>query len=153
LLLMDAGTALVEAMGRDPTLTGRTHLWDQLLRMTVDPWFGTGFESFWLGERTDALWKKYWWRPNQAHNGYLETYLNLGWIGVILLGVTVVAGYRHVVAKFRQDPAIARISLAFFSMAVVYNLTEAAFKGIHVVWIVFLLAVTVIPDDTRPEGA
>jgi hypothetical protein len=25
------------------------------------------------------------WQPNQANNGYLETYLKLGWIGVILL--------------------------------------------------------------------
>jgi O-antigen ligase len=150
-IFIDLGTALVEALGRDPTLTGRTQLWDELLRMTVDPWFGAGFESFWLGERTEALWRKYWWHPNQAHNGYIETYLNLGWIGVALLGLTVAAGYRNVVAKFRRDPALGRISLAFFTMAIVYNLTEAAFKGIHVVWIVFLLAITVIPNHSLAE--
>jgi O-antigen ligase len=150
-MFVNAGTALVEAMGRDPTLTGRTDLWEELLRMTVDPWFGAGFESFWLGERTEALWRKYWWHPNQAHNGYLETYLNLGWIGVTLLVLTVVAGYRSVVARFRIDPAIGRLSLAYFAMAVAYNLTEAAFKGIHVVWIMFLLAVTVFPSDSHAE--
>lgn len=150
-VLFNAGESVVAAMGRDPTLTGRTLLWDELLRMTVDPLFGTGFESFWLGERTEVLWRKYWWHPNQAHNGYIEVFLNLGWVGVILLAGVMIWGYRGVVAKLRQDPELGRLSLAFFAAAVVYNLTEAAFKGLHVVWIVFLLAIIVVPGLSRSE--
>jgi hypothetical protein len=37
---------------------------------------------------------------------------------------------------------------------VLYNLTEAAFKGIHLVWIVFFLAVLQLPRVApRPELA
>src|SRR3989454_1862861 len=43
LLAPDAG--LVQAMGRDPTLTGRTELWGDLLRMNADPWLGTDRKS------------------------------------------------------------------------------------------------------------
>lgn len=150
-LFLNAGAELVQAFGRDSTLTGRTKLWDELLRMTVDPVFGAGFESFWLGERTEALWNKYWWRPNQAHNGYLETFLNLGWAGVILLGLVIAWGYRVVVRAFRRDPDTARIALAYFAAAVVYNLTEAAFKGQHVVWVMFLLAITAAPNYVPAE--
>ena len=32
---------------------------------------------------------------NQAHNGYIEIYLNLGWVGLTLLGAMVIAGYRQ----------------------------------------------------------
>src|SRR6266705_1589860 len=150
-LFFDAGTDIVQAMGRDTTLTGRTVFWNELLLMDTDPLFGTGFESFWLGERVKTLWRKYWWHPNQAHNGYLEVYLNLGWTGVALLGLVMAWGYRNVVGAFRREPEAGRLRLAYFAVVLVYNLTEAAFNGIHVVWFAFLLAVTVVPEPSRRE--
>src|SRR5438132_8108506 len=77
--------AILVALGRDATLTGRTELWNDVLTFRVNPLFGAGFESFWLGERLESLWQKHPWRPNQAHSGYLEMYLNLGYIGVALM--------------------------------------------------------------------
>lgn len=150
-LLFNLGSGLAEVLGRDTTLTGRTSLWTDLLRIDVDRLLGAGFESFWLGERVEQFWRKYWWHPNQAHNGYLEIFLNLGWIGVALLGVVMVWGYRNVVDSFRLDAEAGRLRLAFFVAAAVYNLTEAAFKGINVVWIAFWLAVTVVPHPSRRE--
>jgi len=150
-LFFDAGTDVVQAMGRDTTLTGRTVFWNELLLTDTDPLFGTGFESFWLGERVKRLWGKYWWHPNQAHNGYLEVYLNLGWTGVALLGLVMAWGYRNVVGALRRDPEAGRLRLAYFVVAAVYNLTEAAFNGVHLVWFAFLLAVTVVPEPSRRE--
>src|SRR6266540_4431671 len=150
-LFLDSDVGLVQAMGRDATLTGRTALWDELLRMTVDPWFGAGFESFWLGQRVETMWRKYYWHPNQAHNGYLEVFLNLGWTGVALLGFLIVWGYRQVIGAFRRDQEAGRLRLAYFVVALVYNLTEAAFQVLHPMWIAFLLAVTVIPEPPRRE--
>jgi len=145
-ILVNTDMGVVQAMGRDSTLTTRTQLWRDLLRISVDPWFGTGFESFWLGERAKALWRTHWWHPNQAHNGYLEVFLNLGWIGVILLGFVIAWGLRNVVGALRRDPKLGGLRLAFFVAAILYNLTEAAFKVMHPVWIAFLLAVTVVPS-------
>ena len=150
-LFLNAGTDIVEALGRDPTLTGRTALWDQVLRMTVNPWFGAGFESFWLGERLERLWATYWWHPNQAHNGYLEVFLNLGWLGVALLSFVIAWGYRNVLGALRRNPEAGGLRLAFFVVALVYNLTEAAFRVMHPVWIAFLLAVAVVPEASRRQ--
>jgi O-antigen ligase len=148
-LVLGADATLVEAMGRDATLTGRTELWEQLGRMVVDPVLGAGYESFWLGERLEKLWSIYWWRPRQAHNGYLETFLNLGWIGVAIVAALIVRGYRNIAAAFRGSYATARLQLAFFIVALVYNVTEAAFKTMHPAWIALLLAVA-IPIAARP---
>jgi len=44
---------------------------------------------------------------NEAHNGYLEVYLNLGWVGVGLIGLILMKGYSNVVTAFRFDPPVA----------------------------------------------
>jgi O-antigen ligase len=141
-------SGLVQAMGRDTMLTGRIQLWETLIHIPVNPWFGVGFESFWLGKEAILLWSEFWWRPNQAHNGYLEVYLNLGWTGVGLLSLVMVWGWRNVVGSLRRDPELGRLRLAFFVTTVLYNLTEAAFKIMHPVWIAFLLAILVYPNPS-----
>src|SRR6266853_4428150 len=87
-LFLDVG--ILQTVGRDATLTGRTAIWNQVINMTTNPLLGAGFESFWLGERLRTFWAMYWFRPNEAHNGYLEVFLNLGWIGVALLAILIV---------------------------------------------------------------
>ncbi len=151
-LFLNLGTGLVEDMGRDPTLTGRTALWDRLLGMTAGPLFGTGFESFWLGDRLKKLWSIYWWHPNEAHNGYLEVFLNLGWMGLALLAVVMVTGYRNVVGAFRRDPQAGRLGVAYFVVAAAYNFTESGFRMMNPVWIAFLLAIMAVPETPPREG-
>jgi exopolysaccharide production protein ExoQ len=152
-IIIDTSLGLVEAAGRDATLTDRTLLWADLLQMDINPLFGTGFESFWLGDRLKLIWSKYpFMRPNQAHNGYIETYLTLGWVGLTFLGLMMVWGYRNVVRSLQMDPEFGRLKLALFVVTVILNLTEATFKVMHPVWIIFLLVIMVIPlSATRKE--
>lgn len=131
-------TVLAE-MGRDPTLTGRTDLWSELLIIDINPLLGTGFEGFWLGERAANLWGKYWWRPTQAHNGYLELYLNLGLIGLGLLAVMVFSSYQNIRNKLITEFYFASFRMAMLMIALIYNVTEAAFKGLHIMWFMLLL--------------
>lgn len=40
---------------------------------------GAGYESFWLGTRLDIAWNAFPnFRLREAHNGYVELFLNLG---------------------------------------------------------------------------
>lgn len=144
-LFLDLGSGLVEKLGRDATLTGRTELWKQVLRLTPNPIVGTGFESFWLGTRLEKLWKIYWWHPNEAHNGYLEVYLNLGWVGVVLLAIVLATGYRSVNRLLKHNPVVGRLCLAYFFVGITYNLTEAAIRTTGLVWIALILAISLVP--------
>lgn len=141
----DAYTFLVQSLGRDPNLTGRTDIWNDLLNLHLNPLVGTGFESFWLGARVDYFWRKYPFHPNQAHNGYIETYLNLGWIGVGLLMMLIASGLRNVAQAFRSNVPWATLKLGFLIIVVIYNITEAAFKVMQPVYIAFLFAVVAVP--------
>ena len=147
-LFLHVGGGALETMGRDSTLTGRTEIWSTVLSVAENPLVGTGYESFWLPERIQRLWDVFGLHINEAHNGYLEVYLNLGWIGVALLAVLIVTGYRNVSVAFRRDPDAGGLRLAYFIAAVVYSFTEAGFRTMSLIWIVFLLATTAVPEPS-----
>ena len=146
----EAYASIVHALGRKTDLTGRTDLWQAILSVDFNHWVGTGYMSFWLGNRLQYLWGLFYFFPQEAHNGYLEIYINLGRIGLAFMGLLLVTGYRNVVAAFRLDPAAGAFRLAFFVLALVYNFTEAAFRMDDPIWIFLLLTISAIPA-VRPR--
>ena len=151
-LFLDADGSIVNSLGRDPSLTGRTEIWNVVLAVSANPWGGAGFESFWLGDRLQYIWDHTMNGLQEAHNGYLEVYLNLGCIGVGLLAVLMVAGYRNILLALRRDPRNGAIRLAYFIVALVYNLTEAGFRETSLGWIFFLLATCpAVPTAAHPQ--
>jgi O-antigen ligase len=156
-LFLDIGGGVMETMGRDSTLTGRTEIWKVVLGMKGSPVLGTGFESFWLGKRLEKIWSLYWWHPNEAHDGYLEIFLNLGWIGVTLLALVLLTSYQKVIGAFRRDSITGRLMMVYFVVAVAYNFTESAIRPLSPVWITLILAMTAassVPGrkDSTPTG-
>lgn len=143
--MYDIQGLMLSGLDRDATLTGRTQIWEQVLSMKTNPVIGTGYDSFWLGDRIQSFWDQYWWQPNQAHNGYLETYINLGWIGVVLLLGIIISTYRKITSKFIVDFDYQRLRISLLLIAVLSNFTEAYFKGICQIWFIFLLVVMEYP--------
>jgi O-antigen ligase len=145
-MLLGGEGSVVHALGRNTNLTGRTDIWKAVIPLVPNPVTGAGFESFWIGVNGAQLrrnlrgWFSYA-NPNTAHNGYIETYLNLGWIGVCLLALILIGGYRRAVAAFRRDPAVGGIMLAYIATAAIYSITEAGFRMLTPTWIFLLLAV------------
>jgi exopolysaccharide production protein ExoQ len=144
-VLFGGAGSVLEAMGRNPTLTGRTEVWQVILPFAQDPLFGSGYESFWLGDRLMKIGSMTSLGINEAHNGYLEIYLNLGWVGLILLGLVIATGFRKVILAVRDDPATGKLRLAYAVLPLIYNFTEAVFKMMSPVWIFFLLAIMAVP--------
>lgn len=152
-LVYDIHQVIILGLGREQTLTGRIDFWKELIPMTTNPWIGTGYESFWLGDRAEIFWRRYYWHPNQAHNGYLETYLNLGWIGVLLLTGVLFSCYRSVRRTLIDDFDNGIFQMAYLVVVLLYNLTEFGFKGLHPIWFVFLLFfVKVYPTSNHPAS-
>ena len=147
-LFLGIGGGVLETMGRNSTLTGRTQIWEVLLKVPINPVVGTGFESFWLGERLARLWampELYNININEAHNGYLETYLNLGMVGLAFILGLMATGYRNVLRLLDRDPEVGRLRLGYLVIAVIYNFTEAAIRTTDLVWIAFILAIFAYP--------
>jgi O-antigen ligase len=135
---------ITEAMGRNATLSGRTEIWDVLLPM-VNGIVGAGFETFWVGPRVAEITTKVggYAMTNEAHNGYIEVYLNLGCVGLALIGLIMLQGYRMTVSTFRRDTALGALLIAYILTALTYNITEAGFRILSLEWFFILLSVVV----------
>jgi len=145
-IFLDTAGSLVHALGRNTTLTGRLSIWTAVLSVQTNPLLGTGYESFWLGSRLQRVWDMTSTGIQEAHNGYIEVYLNLGWIGLILLCGLIVTGYRHAYALYCRDPHVGRLRLALLTAGVIYGLTEASFRMMSPIWIAFLLVIPYVPQ-------
>src|SRR5262249_9544470 len=140
-LFFQSSGDLVQSLGRNPTLTGRTDIWKLVLSMPSNPVLGVGYESFWLGARLQKIWAAIpGLKLNESHNGYVEVLITLGWLGLGLLGWVIAAGYRNVIAAYRRDPDAGSLRMAFLIAPVINAMTEAAFRMMGPPWIVFLLA-------------
>lgn len=139
-------------LGRNPTLTNRTDLWQTLGRFEVNSIVGAGFMSFWSGARLEEVWRLLGAGINQAHNGYFEQYLNLGYIGVAFIAAIVVSGLLRVRRQLSVDPAAGMLRLCFIVSAVLYNYTEASFYGMNNMWMLLLLGCLEVPRHGQPRA-
>jgi hypothetical protein len=149
-VFLDSAGGLLHSVGRSSNLTGRTDIWRAVLSAHTNPLVGTGYESFWLGKRLEFVWDVTGQHGIlQSHNGYIEIYVNLGWIGLLLLGWVIVAGFRSALIAFYRDPRAGRLGLAFLTAALIYNVSEAGFRMMTLIWFAFLLAATGIPSEMQ----
>jgi exopolysaccharide production protein ExoQ len=143
----DLITPLLKTLGRDATFTGRTQIWQHITLQTVNPLIGSGYWNFWGGpgglsvnQEMDSL------IPN-AHNGYLDIYLDGGIIGVILLfAILIVWGVRT--SKSASSKKADRMQLMRFAIlivAIVYNLSESVYFRMGPIWFTTLLMTVQFP--------
>jgi len=137
--------AVVGIFGRDATLTGRTDMWKDLLKEPINSVIGTGYHSFWLGPGAERMWEKYYFHPTQAHNGYLETYLNGGLVGLFLLVAMIVSTARRVKKEVLWGDRFGMLLFSFLVVIVFNNGMEATLGGVNVFWFILLIAALYYP--------
>jgi len=146
--LFSIKSSVLEASGRDATFTGRTSLWETLLQEPINPVIGVGYASFWLGERLARFWAKYPTSPPiEAHNGYLEVYLNLGLIGLSLVAGVLWRGLSTTRKRMgatlavttHNERVLGTFGMAYGAAYLLYNWTEATFQGLNFLFVIFLI--------------
>jgi len=141
-LFFDPGGGLVQSLGKDPGLTGRKEIWALVLSLHTNPLIGTGFETFWLGRRLEfmhhALVNQI---INEAHNGWIEVYLNLGWTGVCFIALLIITAYKRITSHIRQEPENGCLFLGFLLCTLFYSFSEAGFRYLNIAWFFLLLVI------------
>lgn len=118
---------IVTSLGRNMTFTDRVPLWNTLVELGLrSAFFGYGYGGFWIGERVAYIAQKVN-IFNQAHNGYLEIFIEGGLAAIILLGVLLKAVFNKIQRSGLRDYEYAVFRLSFFIMILIANFTESAF--------------------------
>jgi exopolysaccharide production protein ExoQ len=120
---------LFQVLGRDSTLTGRTHLWSMVLPAIVKhPVVGYGYGAFWTGLRGEALNVLVGsrWLVRGADNGYLELCLSLGVVGLAVFLCVLVIAFRMANQYLRSDDRpIGFWPITYFTLFMVHNVCES----------------------------
>lgn len=152
---------VMEALGRDPTMSGRVPLWTALVGLIAEhPVLGYGLSGFWHIENPDALrvWLIAKWQMFEAHEGYLEAMLNYGVPGLMLLLVI----FGTVVWRSLRTPADwGSFAWLFVLVLITGDFAESkVFDGIHTMLLTLVYvalaisrgAVQAAPNRTRPAA-
>ena len=121
------------------TLTGRTNIWARVLSVDIDPIIGTGYSSFWHGERGASLVDINFQRLTQAHNGFIEAYLNLGWIGLLTLVLLIISTYLKAKKALLMNFQYGKLLITYSVVILLGNITEATLGVTSTFWFMFVL--------------
>lgn len=131
---------VLEALGRDSSLTTRVPMWLVLLQVPLNWVVGTGFQTFWLSSIGNAVSDMF--LVSNAHNGYLEVYLNLGMTGLAILCLAIMLGLVHMLRAGSGEYVSFALRFTYLVAVVLYNWTEAAFLfGLSAPWVILLIVI------------
>jgi len=128
--LIDAGARFFD---KDPTLTGRTYLWQRAADLIAEkPVFGKGFSAFWVQGNTDAegLWRYAHIASRDGfnfHNTFIDLLVQVGWFGLVVIAAVVVVAIVCLIRRFITKPSVI---LCFWMSLLIYELVRTPIEYI-----------------------
>lgn len=123
--------------GRDETLTGRSEIWATLIPFAMKrPIWGHGFGGFW----TDAMRALI---SSNAHNGYLDVVLNIGFFGLFLFAMFLLSCCRRAQREITRNFDWGILFICYLLMAVVHNIAESSSVGITGEFLAVILTMSI----------
>lgn len=130
----------VTSVGKDLTFTGRTQLWEALLYIGAKNhlFLGSGFASFFLGEKSSWLSSYLEYPAADAHSGYLKLFLELGIVGTIIfcffLGHLAISIFTLKNIGYKEKSALQAMLL----YAIFYNIISHSFLDMRISFLILI---------------
>ncbi|MBF2084106.1 O-antigen ligase [Thermoleptolyngbya sp. C42_A2020_037] len=130
IFLVDILELVVGSVGKDLTLTGRTDIWPIVIRQGLQrPILGYGYSGFWGDWNSPgaAVWKDYGWLAPNAHNGFIDLWIQLGFVGaaIFILGFLQMF-IRSLQLSKQSDPSLYSWSVIYLIFTCLINSTESS---------------------------
>jgi O-antigen ligase len=144
--------ALLQALGKDPTLTGRSDIWEMSLSIANQrALLGYGYATFWMTKSADEIRRFCGWDFFSAHNGFIDIYLQLGLMGLFLTLCYLGRALQTIRSLFQRNSEVASLWLAFFGVILASNFFESNLGLMaHEFWFVLLLISLRLPARVQP---
>jgi O-antigen ligase len=143
---------LPTVVGRDPSLSGRTALWRETLRMSGErAWLGHGYATFWPRAQAEParLSSSVSGLPfRHPHNGFLETLFELGAIGLLGLAAPLAFLLWRALA-FGLAPRGSLWPLTCLLFLILSNVAESDFLRHKIFWALYVAVAVDLLYRTR----
>lgn len=126
----------------DSTFTGRTVIWKFAgYYINKAPWLGYGYGSFWgVGSDTNAVGEGFIGALLQAHDGYVDIVLDLGYVGLAVAVLFILVLFNSMLALVKSDHKIALLMLSILFFVLLDNTMESSlFRSYVPLWVTILL--------------
>src|SRR5262249_8457206 len=130
----------------DPTCTSRTWIWDfVLIEIGRKPLLGWGFESFWLvgpdaPSIVDARAYGFVKEMPHAHNGYYDTMVQMGYVGLVFLVIFIIATLCAIARVTPRNPVRAWLYLSLALLVILTNFLETSWMhSFSLMWVAFVI--------------
>jgi len=135
-------------LGREETLTGRVDIWAEAFKI-APRWsvLGTGFGAFWgLPYTISAIGQ------TTGHNGYLEVYIELGFVGMFLISVFLLKLWGSLSIEVKHNFDWGLLGICLLLMSIAYNYAESNFLNVNsLLWIVLLYMTFVLSRAAKAK--
>jgi O-antigen ligase len=149
----DFSGSVLEALGKNKTLTGRTNIWEMIETANTPFLLGAGYCSFWNSTGAEDFKEQFIWL-NSAHNGFLDMYLDGGLVGVSLLILLVIGWGVRSIRRMLTGSLFGRIAFMIWALGLIFNFSETAYFRLDCVWFSLLVMMLECPKpQQRPEFA
>ncbi len=139
------GPMILEAVGKDPTLNERTVIWAAAWdAITKHFLLGYGYNAFWSNIQgpSQSMVLAAGWAINQAQDGYLDLWLQVGVLGIALVAMMALQAAKDIARYFYRTPhgGYVRWCIVVLVCTFVYNVGESSIAVPRLSWLLFLLA-------------
>jgi exopolysaccharide production protein ExoQ len=116
----------LEAVGRDLTFSGRTTIWTHAIDAGMQhSMLGAGYRAFWTPEGASYVYARIWAVIGNGHNGYLDVWLELGFIGFGLFLLMFFTALKRAYSRLINSNDIVGLFYPLILIyALIYSLTE-----------------------------
>ncbi|HEV7368200.1 O-antigen ligase [Arenibaculum sp.] len=148
----------LDMLGRDLTFSGRTTIWPLALEAGMEhPFLGAGYRAFWSPIGAEYVYARLSWNEQlgNGHNGYLDVWLELGFVGFgLFLVMFLTLGRRAYVRLTTSRDAVGLFYVMFFLFSFVYSITEKfLLEQTDILWLVLMVCLLYLTPVRQESGA
>lgn len=153
--LVDLLELVVGSVGKDLTLTGRTDIWPIVIRQGLQrPILGYGYSGFWGDWNSPGatVWKDYGWIAPNAHNGFIDLWIQLGFVGAAIFLVCFLQMFMRSFRLSRHtETSLYLWSVIYLIFTCLINSTESSLMVNNSLnWVLFVsLNISLLPYRLR----
>lgn len=161
LLAYSERDSIFTALGKDPTITNRTAIWQSVANSLDGHWAtGFGYANFWRDPVASSQIASSGggFTAQQAHNSALELSAQTGILGVVIIVALLVKSLVSSLQRLPADPVGASALISFVLALTTYSITASVFgrSPEQIYWVALValaVAVTGDPQSDEPTAA